>query len=254
MKVKITLIAIAFSLYSIAINAQVSLILEDKEVQKQEIFTVDVKAESFNDLISMQFMMNWDKSVLRLIGVENYGLPDLTDRQFGLVEDQLIVMWIDLALEGVTVADSSILFSVKFKALAAKDSSIVAVTGTQQTPIEFIDVNEREVEVVPDSSIITVLGVTPTRDFGELPVKLHPNQPNPFVNTTRIPIDANYPQKAQLRLFDQKGVHIKTLNLQLSEGKNFIELKNTLFPSSGIYYYQLQTDNYAKTEKLEVLH
>lgn len=254
MKVKITIIAIALSLYSIAINAQVSLILEDQEVEKQEVFTVDVKAKNFQDLLSMQFMMNWDKSVLRLIGVENYGLPDLTERQFGLVEDQLIVMWIDLALEGVSVADSSTLFSVKFRALSAKDSSVVAINGTQETPIEFIDVNEREVEVVVDSSFITVLGTTPTRDLGELPVKLHPNQPNPFVHTTRIPVDSNYPQEAQLRLFDQKGIHIQTLNLQLSEGKNFIELNNTLFPTSGIYYYQLQTENYAKTHKLEVLH
>ncbi|MEL6717799.1 MAG: cohesin domain-containing protein, partial [Bacteroidota bacterium] len=121
---KITIIAIALSLCSVAINAQVSLILEDKEVEKGEVFTVDVKAANFTDLISMQFMMNWDKSVLRLIGVENYGLTDLTERQFGLVEDQLIVMWIDLALAGVSVEDSSTLFSVKFRALAAKDSSI----------------------------------------------------------------------------------------------------------------------------------
>jgi len=254
MKVKITIIAIALSLYSIAINAQVSLILEDQEVRKEEVFTVDVKAENFQNLLSMQFMMNWDRSVLRLIGVENYGLPDLTERQFGLVEDQLIVMWIDLALEGVSVADSATLFSVKFRALSAKDSSIVAITGSQQTPIEFIDVNEREVEVVADSSFITVLGATPTRNIGELPVKLHPNQPNPFVHTTRIPVDSNYPQEAQLRLFDQKGVHINTLKIQLSEGKNFIELESTLFPTSGIYYYQLQTENYAKTHKLKVLH
>ncbi|MEM8523667.1 MAG: T9SS type A sorting domain-containing protein [Bacteroidota bacterium] len=251
---KITIIAIAISLCSIAINAQVSLILEDQQVEKEEIFTVDVKAENFQSLLSMQFMMNWDQSVLRLIGVENYGLSDLTDRQFGLSEDQLIVMWIDLALEGITVADSSTLFSVKFKALAAKDSSMVVISGTQETPIEFIDVNENEVEVVPDTSFITVLGATPTRNIGELPVKLHPNQPNPFSYSTQIPVDANYPQQVELRLFNQEGIHIKTIEVQLSEGKNFIELKNTIFPASGIYYYQLLTENYAKTEKLEVLH
>ncbi|MEL6717603.1 MAG: T9SS type A sorting domain-containing protein, partial [Bacteroidota bacterium] len=110
------------------------------------------------------------------------------------------------------------------------------------------------VEVVPDSSFITVLGATPTRNFGELPIKLHPNQPNPFVNSTRIPIDSKSPQKAQLRIFNQEGVYMKTLDIQLFEGRNFIELKNTLFPTSGIYYYQLSTENYAKTETLEVLH
>jgi len=256
MKVKFIVILITLASCSLKMNAQVSLILENQTVKEGDIFTADLRASDFKDIVSMQFSLNWNKEEIRLIGVENYGLSDMNESGFGLFEDHLTVRWIDLALEGITVEDSTTLFTVKFKAVAVKDSSMLAITG-DPTVIELYYANETEAEVNAGSGIITILDETATSTTALdkiVPLELHENQPNPFNEETIIPIDSNRPQSAELKVFDQDGKTIKTIKLHLSTGRNLIELNSSMFPETGTYYYQLLTDYYATTKKLVLIH
>ena len=257
MKVNYSLIAIVLCICSINVNAQVSLTLEDKEVKKGDVFEMNVSVAGFEKILGMQFSVGWDDTYLRPIGVENFGLEGLGSDQFGLFENKISVQWSDpsATFEGKDLADSTVLFAIKFRAIEKADSAMVRITEDPAL-IEFFNSDNVILEVVSDTSLIKITddSMTSTLDLNQsIPLKIYDNYPNPFTNNTTIQIDAEYPQNASLQIFDQKGVEIQTLNLRLNRGENYIDLSSSLFPESGIYHYQLLTDYYAKTKKLAVL-
>lgn len=254
MRVHYTLITFALICCLTSLSAQVTLQLDDYEVTEGEVFTVDVNVSDFDSIVGMQFSMVWDKSALTPIGVENYGLPDLNNSSFGIFEDAVTVQWIDLSLQGINVEDESSLFAVKFRAIAPSDSAIITF-GNDPTSIEFIYNNDELSTVATDTSIVRIIGdISSAIDEQEsLPLILHTNEPNPFTDYTVIQIEADYPQQAQLLLFDQTGKKISVLKQRLTNGMNHIRLDANLFPAAGTYYYQLLTDYYATTRKMVVL-
>ncbi|MEM9886399.1 MAG: T9SS type A sorting domain-containing protein [Bacteroidota bacterium] len=257
MKVNFRLIVIVFCMYALNINAQVSLMLEDKEVMKGEVFTVDVSVSGFEKIVGMQFSMAWEEAFLRPIGVENFGLDGLNSDKFGIFEEQVSIQWSDpsATFAGVSLADSTVIFSMQFRALEQADSAMIHITDSPAL-IEFFNSDDIILEVQTDSSFVKIIddSMTSTTTIQQdTPLQLHHNSPNPFTENTIIQIDAAHSQETDLRIFDQTGIEIQTLNLRLNRGANFIELNSSLFPESGIYYYQLLTDYYAKTKKLVVV-
>ena len=79
---------------------------------------------------------------------------------------------------------------------------------------------------------------------------LFQNQPNPFTTRTIIGFQVPEDQIVQLRIFDLKGIVVKSFELQAHKGKNTIELDAKDFGGEGMYYYQMETSNYFATKKL----
>ncbi len=235
--------------------AQVTIFTTSQQVAKGEVFTTDVKVKGFEKIVSMQFSMKWDTTVVELIGVENYGLEGVRDDRFGLFNDGLRFAWIDDNLSGVTVADSSTIFSIKFKALSVDDIALIEITNTPAV-IEVVNVNEDFLNVTTDNGTITVGEGSTTSTTQQLQtetVLLGDNQPNPFFEQTWIPIEVTEYQIGELKIWSTDGKCLKTLPLKLTKGSNHIQLSSNTFPNTGVYYYQLLTKNYAKTKKLAVL-
>ncbi|MEM1326230.1 MAG: T9SS type A sorting domain-containing protein [Bacteroidota bacterium] len=253
MRVKFIFIALALIGCFSALSAQITLSLTDQEVNKGDVFSLDVNVTKFDSVVGMQFSMVWDKSVLTPIGVENYGLPDLMNSSFGIFEEALTVQWIDQSLRGVTVAEGGTIFTVKFRAIEATDSTEIGFSN-MPTAIELIYNNDQFSEVTTESSTVRIMGSTSIEALNNAPFQVHQNQPNPFTQYTNIQIEANAPQDAQIIIYDQNGKRITSLDTRLANGENTIRLDRTLFPTTGTYYYQLLTDYYATTKKMVVLH
>lgn len=88
--------------------------------------------------------------------------------------------------------------------------------------------------------------------------RLEQNNPNPFINETRISYTIPADCQVSLSIFDLNGKPVRTLtNGHQVAGSHSIlwnGLDNTGNPaSSGIYYYQLNTDNYQETRKMFIL-
>ena len=135
--------------------AQMTIFTDSQQVEQGETFTADVKVTGFNNIVSMQFSMSWDADVLELIGVENFELEGVRDDRFGLFIDGLRFAWIDDNLSGVTVEDSTTIFSVKLKALSVDDVSSIEITDAPAV-IEVVDVNENFLSVTTEGGTITV--------------------------------------------------------------------------------------------------
>ena len=65
-------------------QAQPSFIFPSLTVDQGSVFNVDLKVASFEDVIAVQFTMEWDVSVLKFVAVENFGITDLDITNFGV--------------------------------------------------------------------------------------------------------------------------------------------------------------------------
>jgi hypothetical protein len=104
-------------------------------------------------------------------------------------------------------------------------------------------------QVQPSSSI-------DDKDEASIPVQfqLLQNYPNPFNAATTIEFHLPYPGRVSLEIFNLHGEKVATL----SEREKFIAGAHKLHwlaegLSSGIYFYQLRTNNFIETRKLILL-
>jgi hypothetical protein len=80
--------------------------------------------------------------------------------------------------------------------------------------------------------------------------KLEQNYPNPFNPTTKISWQASISSWQTLKVYDMLGREIATLIDEYKPAGNYdVEFDANDFPS-GIYFYQLKTENFVETKKL----
>ncbi|MEW6006008.1 MAG: T9SS type A sorting domain-containing protein [Stygiobacter sp.] len=93
------------------------------------------------------------------------------------------------------------------------------------------------------------------KDENEIPMdyKLYQNYPNPFNPATTIRFSLPKTEYVTLKVFDVLGNEIETLvDRELNFGEHSIVFDAKNFPS-GVYFYQLKTNNFVKQRKMEVL-
>jgi photosystem II stability/assembly factor-like uncharacterized protein len=157
--------------------------------------------------------------------------------------------------------------------------------GWSASGFKFIFTSDRgenwiEVET-PDSSIVydlqfldarngyavggdgTILKLNPDlvniKDDGQLPASmiLYQNYPNPFNPSTRIEYEIFRPQFVAINVYDLLGNKIANLvNEEKPPGKYHLDFNpelNIKNPVSGIYFYQMKTDDCIQTKKMVYL-
>lgn len=100
--------------------------------------TVDIAVQDFQSILSMQYTVAYDPSVLQFKEVTNINLAGLSAvGNFGNpAPGQLTVSWSDPQATGVTLDDETVIYSVTFTVLQESETS-VSISDTP-TSIEFI--------------------------------------------------------------------------------------------------------------------
>jgi gliding motility-associated-like protein len=92
--------------------------------------SVPVSVENFNDVVSIQFTLQWDPAVVTYQNTGDYGLPGMSEFNFGetdIANGRLTFVWFDGQVSGFTLPDDSVIFSVTFLAVGdLGDSSPVS--------------------------------------------------------------------------------------------------------------------------------
>ncbi len=108
-----------------------------------DVITVQITTSNFIDLLSVQYSMKWTPSVLEYQSVGDLNPTlGLTSASFGLTkvnEGKLSFSWFDDTVEGITLPNGDVLYSLKFKVLSS-GSSPISFTG-DPTIIEIVDIN-----------------------------------------------------------------------------------------------------------------
>ncbi len=107
-----------------------------------DVVCVQITAQDFDNVLSMQYSMSWDPAVLRYSDVQNTNLAGLSGAINGptpsgtLNPGSLGVGWADPMATGITVADGTILYEVCFTVLASGEQEVTF--GNAPVPVEIV--------------------------------------------------------------------------------------------------------------------
>jgi len=237
------------------IPAQVGVFLPVlNEVAPGEIVLMPVQVTNFDSIASAQFVIRWDIAVLKFKNINGFGLPGLSGGDFSwtnaLDSGILRFAWeADNSFPGVSVADSSTIFRVRFDVIgAALTGSPVNVTEAFPTYFEFSKVNADSslTAITLEDAIIqqgfVAVGYTLstyTPGAGDLPAKIFPN---PFSETARIEFSLAEPADVQLLITDTAGRLIFEKNIpSRAPGLQATEIDRSQFHNKGAYFMTLRT-------------
>ncbi len=234
---------------------QVTLVTPNITVQPGANVHLDISVKNFQQITAVQFSLKWDKNVLQFIGVDNFGLPGLVvDLNFGLLNvnnGELRFSWVQGNLSGLTLKDSSQLFSIWFKAVGPHESSTKLSFANEPIVIEVINSNGTQPFIL-ENGTITIKQLTSTLEVVSNDFVLYQNVPNPFVETTSIQFELKKGSNANISIFDNSGRRIFERSDYYSPGKHNMVLNREIFGKAGTYHFSLSTPGGVATRPLVV--
>lgn len=95
-----------------------SLSVTKKSAKPGDTVCLDVIASQFDNIVSMQYTMKWDKKVLRYKNVQEFKVPALNKDNFGANsaadKGQLTFSWFDPKVRGISLNPGTSLYQVCF--------------------------------------------------------------------------------------------------------------------------------------------
>ncbi len=125
---------------------------------------VPVRVKNFQNIVSAQGTIEYNPTIVSFSSITIYGLPGMNSGNFGLSmvnNGKLTFTWYDANLNAQSLADSSVLFALKFDVIgSAGQQSAISFTNNP-TPIEFIDASYNAVSVTSVSGKVVIPGTIP---------------------------------------------------------------------------------------------
>ena len=213
--------------------------LENQKVVAGEEFTVDFKAQDFNNMLGYQFTLGFDNvefvdvaTKLENLDIANFGLT--------MIEEGVITTSWNVA-NPAKVANDVTLFSLTFKANADAQLSEVLSLNTRYTAAEAYNSDEDLFNIA-----LNFNGTTVTSDKFEL----FQNTPNPFKAETAIGFNLPEASSVTLKIYDLSGRVLKLVEGDFAKGYNEVKVNRSDLSGAGILYYQLETGNDTATKKM----
>ncbi|MCB0642837.1 MAG: hypothetical protein KDC44_14410 [Phaeodactylibacter sp.] len=140
--------------FQMTFNACTALTLELREVTALpgENICIPITGENFTDIVSMQYVIEYDPSLMVFTGVDNINpsIPDFNAAVFNDTGGEFILSWFDFSLSGVTLPDGATLFEICF--------NVIGNLG-QCTDLVFTENGTTQMEVVSTSGPIDLVGL-----------------------------------------------------------------------------------------------
>ena len=217
-----------------------TLLADNKSFKKKEEVSLVVSAKELKNLKAMQFTLEYNPLFLDFIGIESIR-DDVHEDDFGMrfLEDGKITASLDLRDE----YGAEELFKVKFSAKETGNLANLISLTSNLTKAEAYTLGDetKALNLSFNKNGIEDKNVTPI---------LYQNEPNPFESGTVIRYYIPENQEASLKIYSSEGKIVKELKESYTKGEHQLNISNEEFPASGIYYYQLKTNNFIDTKKM----
>jgi len=243
-------------LLAFQLNAQVTLRIPSLTVQPGETINLDMQVDAFQEIVGMQFTLQWDSAILQFLEVNSFFLPFLGQEDFGTQNTsggQLTFAWTDDAVTGVTLADGSSIFTLVFKVIGDLNSSTQLEITDFPTAIEISNLDNQVLAVNIQNGTINVGEPVASTEVRTFDFTLFQNQPNPFKTETNLTFELQKSAKARLSIFDNSGKTIFQHIENYGSGSHAISIAKDIFPAAGSYFYQLETKRGIATKKMILL-
>lgn len=237
-------------------SAVTTLIAPTATVQPSTIYKADIKITNFKKIVGMQFTVNWDASILSFREVKNFTLSGNPNAEsFGKTKTtagMLAFQWFDESLQGRTLADSTILFSIEYEVIGGANS-FTSLTFTDD--IALREVADFSLEAIPAAyhpGTINIALATQTHTYNSAPhlVKVDDSFPNPFHDVTQIQIELKTPTQARLLIQNVQGQTVYEEQRSFPSGAHTLRLTKEMFPAAGTYQYTILSADFIITQKV----
>jgi len=232
-------------------RGNLTLTATNQITKKDEIYDISFTTSStFEDIVAMQSVLGFDEDALSFVEVVPGTLDNMHQGCFGksLVNEGVLVMsWFDINTENVNLEEEGVVFTLRLK--AKKDGLPLShliyavphdVVGTAafRRGNEVIDLNFEFDEVYVEN----------TAQF-----ELYQNSPNPFRDQTLISFNLPEATTGTITLVDISGKVIKVFRGDFAAGYNELFIDQSQLPSSGVFYYKLDTPNHTATKRMIII-
>ncbi len=139
--------------------ATLTLTTKDLEAVKGSEVCVAVEASGFEQILTMQYSMNWNPKLLTFKNFKRFGLPGMDGRNFGqhlLDKGIMTFSWYDQSLHGISKEDSSLLYEMCFEAIGEKGSETSIEFSSKPTVVEISNANGVFLDLRTDVGKITI--------------------------------------------------------------------------------------------------
>ncbi len=231
-------------------SSNLILMTEEQTLAKDQLFTVEVTAKDFNALLGYQFTFDFDASMMSFVDLEATKLSEklgLSTSSFGLSHKdagKITTAWYNN--QAIDLKKEEVLFSLKFKAQSEFLLSKAIRINSSLTKAEAYN-NDGEFK-----DVVLEFGQE-NSDYLASEFQLFQNRPNPFVDETVIGFMLPKASAAKLSIFDFSGRLIKSIDQEFDKGYNELDINIGDLGGPGVYYYELESDEYQATRKM-ILH
>jgi hypothetical protein len=241
------------------VNAQIEVLASEIQTETGEMVDVDIRVVNFVDMISAQFSINYDETVLDFVSVGNFGIDNLTDDLIGTPGEgavelgEVSFLWIaDDILGGETLTDSTVIFTLTFQATGASGTSSDILFTGDPTEVEFSDTDGMMTHTFFDGvvNIGTVSTITTPNQAG---VEIISVIPNPIKEKAYIQLELDQTRQTILSIYDSKGSTVFQQETVLGSGSHTITIPGSVFPATGTYFLDVSTKAGSVKQRLMVI-
>ncbi|MEM9847538.1 MAG: T9SS type A sorting domain-containing protein, partial [Bacteroidota bacterium] len=217
-------------------NNTITIQAQQQQVVAGDVFELSLSILEMSELVGMQLALQFDPEVLQLTNLEAGIFKHYHIGTAHLDEGILLISWMKEGAEDLAVND--LLANLQFQA-----SSAVAIEDVIRINPTLLS-NEAYLQNGEQASIELAFQASESRQL------LQQNYPNPFSASTNIEFELSRAADVQLEILTITGQRIYQVQAHYDAGVHQIVVEGSLFPESGIYYYQIESEGYRQTRKM----
>lgn len=214
---------------------EVVFTVADQAVKAGEVIRIPVKVSGHQDMISWQWLLQYDYSALQLKQVNSQSLALQAGQP---AQGKLGMVWYNT--ESVSLSDDSEILFLEFTVLKSGTLSQFLQQGssdmTQSAWTLAAERNKVRFEVIGDAAFT-----------------LLQNQPNPWMNETAITFSLPEAGQARISIMDATGKVLLVKDGQWNKGWNTLTLQRDQLGAAGVLFYQLESNGVLAVKKMIVL-
>ena len=217
---------------------------------------IPISVKDFQNVSGYQFTFQWDANLLQYEGVDNGSLEPNVGTNF-VSEGKLTMLWVTDNLQGITLADGSVVFGLKFKIIGTSGNNAAIEINSAYTNSIAYNSSLEELDVLTDNGVVEISDII--SGIEDNSSKIHFNcNPNPFSDNTEITFLLPGTEKVDITIYDMIGKVIQTyvntycmgIHKIIWDGKD--NTGNRI--PSGSYFIRLKVGNSQTTQKLIYLN
>ncbi|MCB9311087.1 MAG: T9SS type A sorting domain-containing protein [Lewinellaceae bacterium] len=218
-------------------NGSFALNGTQKSFSKGEKVEFELKPSKDFMTSGMQFVLQFDPNVLQLDKVES---AMIDGNQINLLQSEYgkVIVSYDAA-NGNLIRENESILTLEFYAKGAG--------STDQITLSDQGINN---EIYSDKLDVQHLTLNSALAQDQYQPILFQNTPNPFNASTIVAFDLPKSQETTLKVMDMTGKQVFNVVMSGQKGRNEIVIHSYDIPSSGVYYYQLETEHYTSARKM----